>query len=750
MVNMESRSVTVVPITGMDKVLGYKVPAGMLDHVQIGSLVSMPLLRRSELGIVKKLEAPGDYPLSKLKYISSVIYPRPVLTPDLLILADWIQKYYAVSADSIFEAMIPSFVRKGKGRKKLSYICLNDDVSQEEWELLKHRAPKQAAIIDFLRKHRDPLPKLTVLRDLKIAVSSCGALIKKGMIKKSWKEVVRSAYDDELALGEEVPALNFELNPEQNNAVQDIISGIERNKFRVNLLHGVTGSGKTEVYIQAIKQTLKLGGGVIYLVPEVALTPQTVGRLRSRLEKEIDANIVVWHSHLSDGERLDAWHALANGEARVVVGARSAIFAPIDNLRLIIVDEEHEPAYKQEETPRYHGRDVAVYRAKLNNATCILGSATPALESLYNVKMGKYHLNRLTKRVDDQKLPLMHVIDMKREIINGKGSMTLSRLLAEKMRERYEKGEQSIIFINRRGYSRSMLCPDCGYVVMCENCSVPLIYHRTDNSIRCHLCGVTAIAPRECPECHSIKIRWRGQGTQKVEEIVQKLLPQARITRMDADTMRKKNLFRKIFTDFRKGDIDVLVGTQMIAKGLDFPNVTLVGLIDADLSLHIPDFRANERTFQLLVQVAGRSGRGDRSGEVVVQSYLPHSEPIQFARQSDFDGFNTEELNHRREFHYPPFRHLIHHLFRGTNPEKVAFYAEHWVKYVEEKMGEKIEIRGPAPSPIEKVKNHYRFQVWYFITNVSKIVPRLRALRDEFKMDPDVIDVIDVDPVHLI
>ena len=747
---MNSRSIAVVPITGLDKVLGYKVPIRLLDQVRLGSLVRVPLLRRTELGIVKKLEAPGDYPLNKLKYISSVVYPVPVLTPDLLELADWIQNYYAVSADSIFEAMIPSFVRKGKGRKRRSYICLGDDINQDDWEFLKRRAPKQAALCEFLRKHHDPLPKVTVLKDLNIAASSCNVLIRKGILKETWKQVLRIAYDDKLASGENVKALNFELNPEQRSAVEDIILGIERRKFRVNLLHGVTGSGKTEVYIHAIKQTLKLGGGVIFLVPEVALTPQTVGRLRSRLEKEIDANTVVWHSHLSDGERLDAWHALANGEARVVVGARSAIFAPIENLRLIIVDEEHEPAYKQEETPRYHGRDVAVYRAKINNATCILGSATPALESLYNVKLEKYHLNRLTKRVDDRKLPLIHVVDMKRELISGKGSITLSRLLAEKMRERYEKGEQTILFINRRGYSRSMLCPDCGFVAMCEHCSVPLIYHRSDNRIRCHLCGQTEYAPQACPQCHSQKIRWRGQGTQKVEVAVQNLLSHARIMRMDTDTMREKNLFRKILTDFRKGEIDVLVGTQMIAKGLDFPNVTLVGLIDADLSLHIPDFRASERTFQLLIQVSGRSGRGDRSGEVIVQSFLPHSEPIQYARHSDFEGFNAEELEHRREFHYPPFRHLIHHLFRGTNPEKVAFYAEHWTRYVEANIKNEIEIRGPAPSPIEKIKTHYRFQVWFFISNVSKIVPRLLALRHEFKMDPEVIDVFDVDPVHLI
>jgi len=542
---------------------------------------------------------------------------------------------------------------------------------------------------------------------------------------------------------------DFELNNEQKAAAGDFISSIDRGRFGVHLLHGVTGSGKTEVYIQALKHVLKQGGGAIYLVPEVALTPQTVGWLRSRLEEASGAHTVVWHSHLSRGERFDAWHALATGRARVVVGARSAVFAPIRNLRLIVVDEEHEPAYKQAETPRYHGRDVAVYRAKLCSAVCVLGSATPALESLYNVGNGKYRLNRLPNRVDDRKMPVVHVVDMKREIFRQQGSSTLSEMLTQKLYDRYEKREQSILFINRRGYAPSMLCPECGYVAACDHCSITLTYHRTDERLRCHLCGSQRDAPHRCPQCNSPRIRWRGLGTQRVEEVVKKCLPKARIVRMDTDAMQKKNLFRQILADFRVGKIDVLVGTQMIAKGLDFPNVTLVGLIDADLSLHIPDFRASERCFQLLVQVAGRAGRGDRAGEVVVQSFLPHSAPIQYARRGDFSGFTEEVLEERREFHYPPFRHLIHHLFRGKNPDKVAFYAEQWARHVERVIGSVVEVRGPAPSPREKVKDYYRFQVWYFVRNVSNFVPLLVAARKQFPMDKTVIDVIDVDPVQM-
>jgi primosomal protein N' (replication factor Y) len=322
-------------------------------------------------------------------------------------------------------------------------------------------------------------------------------------------------------------------------------------------------------------------------------------------------------------------------------------------------------------------------------------------------------------------------------------------MLVTKLIDRFEKKEQSILFLNRRGFSTSMLCPDCGYVAGCDHCSIPKTYHRTDKHLRCHLCGEQEPAPKCCPECKSTAIRMRGKGTQKIEDIVQKILPTARIHRMDADSMSKKNLYRKILNDFRIGKIDILVGTQMIAKGLDFPNVTLVGLVDADMSLHIEDFRAAERTFQLVVQVSGRSGRGDRAGEVVIQTHTPHAPPIQFARQSDFDGFQLEELEQRREFNYPPFRHLIRHLFRGRNPGKVNFYIDQWTKLVEKEMGDKVEVRGPAPAPIEKIRDEYRFQLWYFAPSASAIIGELAALRESFKMDKEVIDLMDVDPMNL-
>ena len=499
-----------------------------------------------------------------------------------------------------------------------------------------------------------------------------------------------------------------------------------------------------------MEAALQAGGGVIFLVPEVALTPQTVARLRARLAAMVPPQrCIVWHSHLSEGERLDGWLALASGEARVVVGARSAVFAPVQNLRLIVVDEEHEPAYKQDETPRYHGRDVAVMRAKLAGATGLLGSATPSLESFSNAAAGKYQLLQLLQRVDGRRLPDIKVVDMRIEVMKQRGFTTLSGRLVEAMQARFERKEQSILFINRRGYSSSMICTACGVVEACAHCSIAMTYHRTDETLRCHLCGDQRGAPVRCPKCGAPDIRRRGSGTQRVDEAIRRVLPRARLARMDTDTKNQKNSFRQILGDFRRGKIDILVGTQILAKGLDFPNVTLVGIVDADLSMHVPDFRANERTFQLLVQVAGRAGRGEQSGEVVVNTFTPQADAIQFSRHADYAGFAALELEQRRTFHYPPYRHLIHHLLRGPNPDKLKFFAEQWAKRVKEEFGARLELRGPSPSPIEKIKDQYRWQMWYFTNSVTKVIGDLARLRADFAWPDDIQQSLDVDPVNL-
>ncbi len=747
--NYDTTVVEVIALSGFDKALAYAVPATCQLELRIGSLVRIPLRRRSELGVVARLGTDQVVPPGKLKMLFEVVQPYPVLPPDLMDLFYWVRQYYAASTEAILETMIPAAIRKGMKPKKRRYISKGKAPTAIELVTLEKRAPKQASLLKFIRQQIKPLPRADILKAMKLSASACDGLVTKGFLHETDTEEERVAYEDDLGSQEAVVSeTRPTLTDEQQAAVKALHEAILTGAFSVRLLHGVTGSGKTEVYLHAIEKIVASGGGVIFLVPEVALAPQTVGRVRARLEAR-GVHTVVWHSHLSEGERYDAWRSLASGEAHVVVGARSAVFAPVQNLKLIIVDEEHEPSYKQEESPRYNGRDVAVYRAMINKSLCVLGSATPSLESLYNVERGKYAVDCILNRVDHRQLPKIHLVDMRREGLSSKGPSPISSILADKLIDRFEKKEQSILFLNRRGFSTSILCPDCGYVASCEHCSLPMTFHRTDGKIRCHLCAQERPAPLRCPQCKSSNIRKRGLGTQKIEDIVQKIMPRAKIVRMDADSMSKKNLYRKILNDFRVGKIDILIGTQMIAKGLDFPNVTLVGLVDADKSLHVEDFRAAERTFQLIVQVSGRSGRGDRAGEVVIQTHTPHAPPIQFARKSDFDGFQLEELEQRREFNYPPFRRLIRHLFRGRNPDKVNFYIEQWLKVVEKEMNDQMEIRGPAPAPIEKIRGEYRFQLWYFSSNTSRVIPKIAALREAFKMDKEVIDLIDVDPMNM-
>ena len=743
--------VGVHPLAGFDKLLHYRVPEAWRASIGVGSLVRVPVVNALRLGIVGEIGAPKDFPLDRLKSLAQVVHPFPALPPDLLELARWMAGYYACGLDSIIETMLPAAVRNGAGLKQEKLLAIAQKLTAEEQAALDKRAPQQARLYRFLEQQFRPQKKSLVLRRLGLTAAVAAALVKRGAVREETQRVERVAYDDQVEHGELVASQPHALNPEQAAAVAAMDGEIAADKFGVTLLHGITGSGKTEVYLRAIDTALKAGGGVVFLVPEVALTPQTVARLRSRLEAIAPGHrCVVWHSHLSEGERLDGWLALATGEAKVVVGARSAIFAPVHNLRLIVVDEEHEPAYKQDETPRYHGRDVAVMRAKLNRAVCLLGSATPSLESFANAQAGKYRLLELKARVDARKLPYIDIVDLRIEAMKQRSLPALSRKLVDAMHARLERREQTILFINRRGYSSAMLCTKCGHTEECAHCSIAMTYHRADETLRCHLCGDQKPAPLRCPKCGAPEIRWRGLGTQRVEEAVRRMVPKARIERMDTDTMSKKNRFREVLAQFRAGRIDILIGTQMIGKGLDFPNVTLVGLVDADISMHVPDFRANERTFQLLVQVAGRAGRGDRAGEVVVQTFTPQAEAIQFSRQADYAGFAAAELKIRKDFRYPPYRHLIHHLFRGPNPEKLKFFAEQWAKLVEKELGSRVELRGPSASPIEKIKDEYRWQLWYFTNAVTKVVPELARLRAGFNWPDDITQVLDVDPMSLL
>jgi len=733
----------VVPFDGGARAYSYSVPAALKDTLQVGQLVRVPLGGRVSLGVVWRYPAEPP-PGAKLRSIIVLEHEQPVMTPDCCKLAEWMSGYYGCGLNSVLETVLPAAVRKGVRPVLRRLLTLVAPPEPEALAKLRRKAPRQAQVIDYLAAQPGPAERAKMVEGLGVSQQAVDALLKAGTVKEDASVLWRVAYDDPYAEGEVVAARGHDLNPQQVAAVASVAATLDRKAFRAHLLHGVTGSGKTEVYVALIRKVVAEGGSAIFLVPEVALTPQTVGRLRSRLA-DLGAKVVVWHSHLSAGERFDAWMAMSLGQARVVVGARSAVFAPLPGLRLIVVDEEHEPSFKQGETPMYHGRDVAVMRASLLGIPCVLGSATPSLETWKNAQAGRYALDAMPKRVDDRPMPAFRIVDMRREVLHLKGQHLLSRELTDGIRARLQRREQAILFLNRRGHSRSLVCPDCGEAVQCGRCSVSLTLHRTDDTARCHLCNHQERAPVVCPKCRSPKVRWKGYGTQKVEETLAHLFPRAKVARIDADTMSKKDRFREVLSDFRAGKYDLLLGTQMIAKGLDFPRVTLVGIVDADLSLQLPDFRAGERTFQLLTQVAGRAGRGDLEGVVVVQSFQPATDPIQFAKRLDFEGFAAAEMERRAEFGYPPDRHLIRHVFRGRNAEKVNFVADAWVKELERLHPGMAEIRGPAPCPFEKVQDQHRVHVWYLVTGVKSFLAALLPLRARMLRDEDVIDVLDVD-----
>jgi primosomal protein N' (replication factor Y) len=485
------------------------------------------------------------------------------------------------------------------------------------------------------------------------------------------------------------------------------------------------------------------------------LTPQTVERFKARFTGgALKTLVAVLHSHLSTGERHDEWHKIRQGRARIVIGARSAVFAPVDPLGLIIVDEEHEYSYKQEESPRYHARDVAVVRGRMENAVVVLGSATPSMESFYNVKKGKYRLLEMPLRADDKKMPVVRIVDMRQAARKEKSSPIFSQELKEAIHKRLDRKEQTLLFLNRRGFATSLQCPLCGYVAECPNCSLALTYHRQAGKLRCHICAHDADAPAVCPnpKCRNPAIRFSGMGTEKVELTLRKLFPHAVVQRMDSDALKRKEDYRRILGDFRTGKTDILVGTQMIAKGLHFPNVTLVGIIYADLGLHVPDFRAGERTFQLLTQVSGRAGRGEVEGEVFVQAFTPFHPAIQYARRHDFTGFYEQEMEFRAQLKYPPCSRIALLLLKGRNEVKVRFSAAHVRQEIEKAEGapSDLVIAGPAPAPLARAETYYRHQIMLRTRQISKLSLVLAALLRGLKLPEDVSISVDIDPVNLL
>ena len=721
----------------------YELPEPVAAQLQVGSRVRVPVRTRTMLGTIVELRESTD--ARGVKPIAEVVSAEPILSPLLIRLGNWIADYYCCPLEAALRSVLPNVIRKAQiGHKRQLFARLAREVSAEEIEMLRGKAPLQAGVIEFLATAAKPVAvsELTAQCDANHQVIQ--ALVKKGLLVSEDEKIERDPFERETF----VAAAPLALNEEQ-------VAVFERVKVAMSvadqapkpiLLHGVTGSGKTEIYLQAIQIVVERGQTAIMLVPEISLTPQTVERFKSRFAST-QHEVAVLHSHLSEGERHDEWHKIREGRARIVIGARSAIFAPCSNLGLIVVDEEHENSYKQEETPRYHARDIAVLRASMEKCACLLGSATPSMESFHNATLGKYELLNMKLRVDDKKMPLIRIIDLRMESV--KRSAILSEKLITAINARLEKKEQTILFLNRRGFSTSLICPTCGHVCTCPNCSVSLTFHRTTARIVCHICGYTAVAPSKCPECKDPAIRYSGTGTEKVEDVVSKLFPKAVVKRMDADAMTRRDSYRETLGAFRTGKIDILVGTQMIAKGLHFPNVTLVGIINADLALHLPDFRAGERTFQLLTQVAGRAGRGDVEGEVFVQSFTPFSPAIQFARHHDFEGFWEQEIEFRKQWDYPPFTHLVLIHVRSPHEARASFSTETLHRRLAESLPPGTTLSEPAPAPLEKSHGNFRFQLMLRTRAILKLSRHLRAVLDKLPFPEDVIVTVDVDAYQL-
>ncbi|MDE2714685.1 MAG: primosomal protein N' [Verrucomicrobiota bacterium] len=718
----------------------YLIPLEFAGRVEVGTRVKVPFGRRQVLGCVTSLAESSA--LETLKPILKIIGAQSLVTPRVLELARWMADYYCCAPETALKSVLPDAIRKEQDgwRERLFARVLP---GADGIDALTKR---QTEIYHVIEEHQS-IALQELLRLTGTTAQTVRKLEDKNLIEIAPQITERDPYANE----QFVPTTPLKLNPEQAKALENIM--VESG--RVFLLHGVTGSGKTEVYLQAIARALEEGKGAIVLVPEISLTPQTVERFKARFSSgPLQTLVAVLHSHLSAGERHDEWHKIRQGRAKIVIGARSAIFAPVEPLGLIIVDEEHEHSYKQEEAPRYHARDVAVVRGQREGATVVLGSATPSLESYHNTKRGKYTLLEMPSRVDDKQMPLVRVQDMRTEKSKGdKGPPIFSQRLKDAIHHRLEAGEQTILFLNRRGFATSMQCPDCGLVAECPNCSLSLTYHRREQTLRCHICGHRDRAPQRCPnkQCRSPKIRFHGLGTEKVEDVLRKLFPKANVCRMDSDALKRKDDFRRILGDFRRGKIDILVGTQMIAKGLHFPRVTLVGIVYADTSLHLADFRAGERTFQLLTQVAGRAGRGDVEGEVVVQTFSPVHPAIQFARRHDFVGYFEAEMEFREQLLYPPFTRAALLTIRGRNEDKVKFSADH-IKRELEKLIPKLPdlvIAGPAPAPLLRAENFYRHQIMLRLGQMSTLSRHLALIDAQLTLPDDVTLTIDIDPVNL-
>ena len=748
-----------------------------------------------------------------IREIAEVMDPVAALPPKLIELGEWISRYYLAPVGETFRAMLPPDVEVRHDREyslteaghayldALAQKLTLADEERAEAELLRRFDPREAegephgrrkrvneaaaealvrrgylAARNILRhrqartqkilawnpaapavkldaraeKVREALTSASGPLPLHVLIAKAG--VSRAVVERLEKSALLQSWDEPFTPGEDpwdtdfTPPSNV-LNAEQNAALAEIWRWLVAGKFAAGLLHGVTGSGKTEVYLGAIEATLSRGKSAIVLVPEIALT-LWVGRL---VRARFGEHVAVLHSGLHDTERAREWWRVRHGEARIVVGTRSAIFAPLENVGLIIVDEEQESSYKQEETPRYNGRDTAVYRARLEGAVALLGSATPSLETYHNALAGKYQLLQLTSRVENRPLAAVRIVDLREEFRRQHRATPVSESLRAAIALRIEEKTQAMVLINRRGYSWSLMCRGCGALVQCENCSIALTYHKSRQRLECHYCGYSIRPPKQCPKCNSEYMYYVGDGAERVEEYLREQFPAARIARLDRDTVRTKREYQQVLGAFAKGEIDILVGTQMVAKGHDFQRVTLVGVVAADLALGRPDFRAAEKTFQLLTQVAGRAGRGELSGEVLVETYYPEHYAIQYAAQQDYASFYEKEAQFRRLLHYPPFTALASVLVRDRKVENAIRWSRALAAYFAPFEERGVKILGPAAAPLARLRRDYRFQFVLKSPHRAILGKALAGALDfcAAKQFPETAVIVDVDPVSL-
>ena len=723
----------------LDRPLDYQVPSDLLSQVHPGLRVEVPVRQSIKKGTIALLKEKSD---RLLRPISRLLPEESSLPESLWKLALWMARYYCCSLQRVLRCLTPPSLRKEIHPRIVKRVTLAISKAEalELCSKLRSKQGAQANVLETILATTRPLTIGQLIQGHELSRSSIAVLVKKKV--PQLENVADDLSLDEVDFFFTKPKA---LNSEQSQCYEKIVKSLESHEFAVHLIHGVTGSGKTEIYLQAIQRTLDLGKSAILLVPEIALTSQTIERFRARF----GLKLAILHHRRSQGERAAAWESLRNGSVNVAIGARSAIFSPARNVGLIIVDEEHDSSYKQsEEMPTYHARDVAVMRAKIEKAVVILGSATPALESYHNAKTGKYQLSMLNQRATAALLPKVRIIDMKTAMDKSGGFTHFSEELLGAIRERCEKGEQTLLLLNRRGFRSMQLCAKCRHIIKCPHCDLSLTFHAQANELRCHLCNYLVLPTHECPSCHSqTSMEFRGFGTEHVERSLHAIFPEIRTLRMDRDTTQRKDSHEEIFKQFRAHKADVLIGTQMIAKGFHFPSATLVGVLNADASLQIPDYRASESVFQLLTQVAGRSGRAELPGEVILQTFLPDHPLLHLAAAQNYLAFYEREIEERQLFTFPPFCRLIKLVFSGPDETAVRHTAERFHQELLEIAPSDAQFLPPLPSGHPKMKDLYRFQFLVKTNQVLSLSEKIAMLRAAFSFPRKTFLLIDIDPI---